>query len=167
MGNFSKPVSTNILPKLPTFLYNSCKGFKNFNFSSENIFGQLLWTFGDFLLVALDLISWSCTILDLIWLKTGQRPPHHSRGLIQPIRSRQEHEPIKRQPDFGSILPLLSLANLVLGISRHYFQLKVVMGRDSRSEGCGFDSQHRILDGHFSHLFVVRIVMLVWKDKNK
>ena len=33
----------------------------------------------------------------------------------------------------------------------------MVMGGDSCSEGCGFESQHRILDGHFSHLFVVKI----------
>ena len=37
----------------------------------------------------------------------------------------------------------------------------VVMGGDSCSEGCGFKSQHRILDGKISHLFVVRIVMSV------
>ena len=38
------------------------------------------------------------------------------------------------------------------------------MGRDSNSEGRGFESQHRILDGHFSHIFVVKIVMMfVWK----
>ena len=36
----------------------------------------------------------------------------------------------------------------------------VVMGGDSCSEGRGFESQHRILDGHFSHLFVVKIVMM-------
>ena len=35
----------------------------------------------------------------------------------------------------------------------------VVMGRDSRSEGRGFESRHRILDGHFSH--TVKIVMFV------
>ena len=35
----------------------------------------------------------------------------------------------------------------------------VVMGRDS-PEGCGFESQHRILDGHFSQIFVVKIVMI-------
>ena len=35
----------------------------------------------------------------------------------------------------------------------------MVMGRDSCSDGRGYDSQHRILDGHFSHLFVVKIVM--------
>ena len=43
----------------------------------------------------------------------------------------------------------------------------VVMGGDSCSKGRGFESQHRILDGHFSHLFVVKIVMFVWKDENK
>ena len=43
----------------------------------------------------------------------------------------------------------------------------VVMGGDSCSKGCGFESQHRILDGQFSHSFVVKIVMFVWKDKLK
>ena len=41
----------------------------------------------------------------------------------------------------------------------------VAMGGDSCSEGQGFESQHRILDGRFSHLLVVKIVMFVWKDK--
>ena len=41
------------LPKSLTFLGNFCKGVKIFNFSSEIIFGQLLKTFGDFLLVTL------------------------------------------------------------------------------------------------------------------
>ena len=36
----------------------------------------------------------------------------------------------------------------------------VVMGRDSCYEGRGFESQHHILDGHFSHIFVVKIVMM-------
>ena len=35
----------------------------------------------------------------------------------------------------------------------------VVMGGDSCSEGCGFEPQPCILDGHFSHLFAVKIVM--------
>ena len=30
----------------------------------------------------------------------------------------------------------------------------MVMGRDSRSEGRGFESQHRILDGHFFHIYI-------------
>ena len=43
----------------------------------------------------------------------------------------------------------------------------VVMGGDSSSEGCGFKSWHQILDGHFSHTFVVKIVMMfVIKTKN-
>ena len=37
----------------------------------------------------------------------------------------------------------------------------VVMGTDSRSKGHGFESQHHILDGHFPHIIVVKIVMFV------
>ena len=33
--------------------------------------------------------------------------------------------------------------------------------------GCGFESQYLILGAHFSHLFVVKNVMFVRKDKNK
>ena len=43
----------------------------------------------------------------------------------------------------------------------------VIMGGDSCSKGREFESQHCILDGHISHLFVITIVMFVWKDKNK
>ena len=44
----------------------------------------------------------------------------------------------------------------------------VVMWGDSCSEGCEFEYQHHILDGHFSHIFVVvKIVMFIWKDANK
>ena len=42
LGNFSKPMATIILSKLPTFLSNFSKGVKIFHFSSEIIFGQLL-----------------------------------------------------------------------------------------------------------------------------
>ena len=48
-----------------------------------------------------------------------------------------------------------------------YFDLKglqgrspgrlVLMGGDSCSKGRGFKTQHHILDGHFSHLFVVKL----------
>ena len=41
----------------------------------------------------------------------------------------------------------------------------MVMGGDSRSEDCGLESQHCILDGHFSHSFVVKIGMLFEKTK--
>ena len=38
------------------------------------------------------------------------------------------------------------------------------MGRDSHSKGRGFESRHHILDGHFSHIFVGKIVMMfAWK----
>ena len=36
----------------------------------------------------------------------------------------------------------------------------MVMGGDSCSEGRGFKSQHQILAGHFSHLFVVKMCLL-------
>ena len=40
----------------------------------------------------------------------------------------------------------------------------VVMGGDSRPKGRGFESLHRILDGHFfTNLSVVKIVMFVLK----
>ena len=41
----------------------------------------------------------------------------------------------------------------------------VVLGGDSCSEGGGFESQRRILVGHdiFSHWFIVKIVLFVWK----
>ena len=55
LGNFSKPMATIILPELPTFLVNFCKGVKISHFYSEIISGHLLKTFGDFLLVTLVL----------------------------------------------------------------------------------------------------------------
>ena len=42
LDNFSKPLATINLPNSPTFLGNFCKGVKNYHFSSEIIFGQLL-----------------------------------------------------------------------------------------------------------------------------
>ena len=43
----------------------------------------------------------------------------------------------------------------------------MVMGRDSRSEGCGFESWHHILDGFFSHILVVKLYCLFEKTENK
>ena len=42
-----------------------------------------------------------------------------------------------------------------------HLRVGVVMEGDSCTEGCGFKTQHRILDGNFSHIFVVKIVMFV------
>ena len=41
----------------------------------------------------------------------------------------------------------------------------VVIGGGSCSKGHEFESRHHILDGYFSHLFVVRIVMFFVKTK--
>ena len=44
----------------------------------------------------------------------------------------------------------------------------VVMRGDTCSKGCEFESQHRILDGHFfTYLFIVKFVMCVCKDCDK
>ena len=51
----SKRVATISLPKSPTFISNFRKAVKICNLYSEIIFGQLLWSFGDFLLVTLHL----------------------------------------------------------------------------------------------------------------
>ena len=59
-------------------------------------------------------------------------------------------------------MSMLKLKNYALGGSPGL----VVMGGDSLSKGRGFESQCRILDGHFSHIVVVKIVMFE-KTKNK
>ena len=41
----------------------------------------------------------------------------------------------------------------------------VVMGGHSCTEGHVFESQYHILDGHFSHVFVVKIVTLFERRK--
>ena len=52
-GQLLRPLATINLPKSLTFLGNFCKGVKIIHFSCEIIFGQLLYTFGDFYLVTL------------------------------------------------------------------------------------------------------------------
>ena len=43
----------------------------------------------------------------------------------------------------------------------------MVMGTTSNSRGCRFESQHQILDGHFSHLIAVKIEMVVLKEQQQ
>ena len=43
----------------------------------------------------------------------------------------------------------------------------VVTGRDSCPEGRMFESQHCILDGHFAHVFVVKIVCLKRRKRGR
>ena len=54
--------TTIILPKSPKYLGNFCEGVKICHFSNEIVFGQLLLTFGNFLLVTLFFKSccWCC-----------------------------------------------------------------------------------------------------------
>ena len=67
LGIFLKPLAPINMPKSPTRLGNFCKGVKIYHFSSEIFFGQLLQTFGDFLLLTLDsnneavFIHWFCS----------------------------------------------------------------------------------------------------------
>ena len=73
LAKFLKPLATINLPKSLTFLDNFGEGVKIYNFSSEIIFGQLLWTFGDFFLVALDTTNFyvlicECTLFEYIHL---------------------------------------------------------------------------------------------------
>ena len=56
-GQLFKDCETIILSKSPTLFGYICKGVKIIHFSSEIIFGQLLWTFGKFLLVTLMLMK--------------------------------------------------------------------------------------------------------------
>ena len=57
-----------------------------------------------------------------------------------------------------------SLAFLDSSVLLDSLVLLIVVGGNSSSKGCGFETLHFTLDGHFSHLFVV---MFVWKDENK
>ena len=43
----------------------------------------------------------------------------------------------------------------------------VVMWGDSCSEGCEFESQHHILNGHFFTFICCKNCYVVWKDENK
>ena len=43
----------------------------------------------------------------------------------------------------------------------------VVKGGGSQSRGCVFESQRRVLDGHFSQYFAVNGHFLIEKSKNK
>ena len=50
---------------------------------------------------------------------------------------------------------------IVQPVGREPCSSGLVMGGDSRSESSGFKSRYRILDGHFSHTFVVKVVMML------
>ena len=68
-------------------------------------------------------------------------------------------------------LQLVTEICLVLRIKRSESKLCfLLLGRSPClvvMEGFWFESWHCILDGHFSHLFVVKIVIFDWNDENK
>ena len=43
----------------------------------------------------------------------------------------------------------------------------VVMGYDSCSGGCDFESHNRIIDGYYSNIFVVKLLRCFEQIKNK
>ena len=43
----------------------------------------------------------------------------------------------------------------------------MVMGGDSCTKGCGFESLHHILDGHISHSFVVKMYQCLFEKDRK
>ena len=80
--------------------------------------------------------------------RTGERERKRSQKDTDPRREREEEIVKERKREFGC---------RSLGL--------VVMGDISCLRDCGFESRCRIQDGHdiFSHLFVIKIVLFVWK----
>ena len=74
-GQLFKAGGKNYLAQIAHILGNFCKGVKIFHFSSAIIFGQLLWRFGDFLLVTLHIVHANSRCIHQhktkIWPKTN------------------------------------------------------------------------------------------------
>ena len=81
-GQFLRPLATINLTKTPTFLGNFCKGVEIIHFSSEIIFGQLLKTFGDFVLVTLVLIQLFDLFLSLLFIGSLHYLSHYFSDLL-------------------------------------------------------------------------------------
>ena len=67
LGNFLRPLATINFPKSSTFLGNFFEVVKIYHICSGIIFGQLLWTFGNFFLVTLR--SDTAHYLKWVWLQ--------------------------------------------------------------------------------------------------
>ena len=82
-GQLFKAFATINFTKSPTFLGNFCKGVKIYHFSSENIFGTLLKTFGNFFLITLLKIS--CLIENMTKECFGTYPVsiHDTESLLE------------------------------------------------------------------------------------
>ena len=81
-GQPLKPLATIHLAKSPTFLGNFFNGVKIYHFSSEIIFGQLLKTFGDFVLVTLVLIQLFDLFLSLLFVGSLHYLSHYFSDLL-------------------------------------------------------------------------------------
>ena len=59
------------------------------------------------------------------------------------------------------LFPVIKMVGFKLNkfsVDPNLFLALAVMGGDFCSEGREFESQHQILDGHYSHLFAVKFV---------
>ena len=70
LGNFLMPLATINLAKSPTFLGNFCKVVKIYHICSGIIFGQLLWTFGNFFWSHCIHVCWANLVVLLLLLKS-------------------------------------------------------------------------------------------------
>ena len=102
LGNFSKSVAAIIQPKLPTLFGNFCKCVKIFHFLVQSFLGnfyrhwvtfidigQLLYTFGDFLLVTLIAV-FNCRFFSFAEIHHRQRggrlpPGRLSLSKVEPV----------------------------------------------------------------------------------
>ena len=145
MGNFSKLLATTYLPKSLTFSGNFCKGVKILNFTSEIIFWA---TFIEIWRFFTGHTAWKHNFCSSDYAVVGNGLQLYHAQLC--LTSHRSKSIVWKYPR-----PRINRPGGSPGL--------VVMGGDSRSKGCGFESRHRILDGHFSHIFVVKIVLFVWK----
>ena len=90
-GQLFKACRNNYFAQIAMFKGNFCKGLKIFHFSCGINFGQLLYTFGDFLLVTLDkIVKMESFLLDLHVLLPSLLPsplkqPKHTLALSKII----------------------------------------------------------------------------------
>ena len=142
-------MATIILPKLLTFLGNFGKGCKIFHFSAE-------------------IIYWA-TFIDIWRLFTGHTDSESSslfhftvwrfaKKLLNNVAKRKYWTQIWWKGTIYFLFPWCAPTAEVYECVVASSGLVVTWG-DSCCEGCGFESQCRILDGHFSYLFVVKKIL--------
>ena len=98
-----------------------------------------------------------------------QRDSNSERQSTRRVRWPLDHHGPFNKILFIFIFTLITFTLLQYYDSRGGGPGLVVMGGDSCSKVRGFESRRHMLNEHniFLHIFVVRIVMFVWKDENK